>query len=107
MNIMKNYSLCLLRLAAILAIVVSTLAAQAQTSWKGTVSVDWNTAGNWTGGIPNSTRDVIIGDANFTGPNQPSLSSKGSCKSLTIGNGTKVSALSISQGLTVLGDVRI
>ena len=36
--------------------------AQAQTSWKGTVSTDWTAAGNWTAGVPNSTLDAIIGD---------------------------------------------
>jgi hypothetical protein len=106
---MKNHRLSFYRMAALLAIVTCTLASHAQTStsWKGTVSTDWSTAGNWTAGVPNSTRDVIIGDANFTGPNQPTTTAKASCKSLTIGAGTKVSVLTVNQALTILGDVKI
>src|SRR5436190_2899191 len=81
--------------------------AEAQTSWKGTISSDWNTAGNWTAGVPTSRRDVIIGDSNFTGPNQPSMNSKSTCKSLVVGTGSIACVLSVSQTLTVLGDVTI
>ncbi|MDO7885243.1 M36 family metallopeptidase [Hymenobacter cheonanensis] len=30
------------------------------TTWTGAVSTDWFTAGNWTGGVPNSAFDAII-----------------------------------------------
>ena len=79
----------------------------ATTSWKGTVSRDWSKAGNWTAGIPTATVDVIIGDASFTGANQPDLSANSFCKSLTIGTGSKVSTLKVDQTLTVSGDVVI
>src|SRR6185503_4560403 len=77
------------------------------TSWTGTVSKDWRRAGNWTAGVPTATVDVIIGDANFTGANQPDLSANSFCKSLTIGTGSKVSTLKVDQTLTVSGDVII
>src|SRR6185369_3424629 len=82
--------------------------ARAQTSWKGTISTDWSDPANWTAGIPNSTADAIIGDASFTGANQPSLSSvRSSCKSLTIGAGAKASILTVNQGLSVSGNILI
>src|SRR5258706_626258 len=73
------------------------LVAEAQTSWKGTTSTDWNNAVNWTAGVPTSSSDAIIGDANFTGANQPSLTASSSCRSLTIGAGTTVSTLSVAK----------
>lgn len=32
----------------------------AQTTWTGSVSTDWNTAGNWDAGVPDATSAVII-----------------------------------------------
>lgn len=79
-----------------------------QTSWKGTTSSVWATASNWTAGVPSSTVDAIIGDANFTGSFQPSLTSGSPvCKSLTIGAETKASTLTIGRNLTVYGNVTI
>ncbi len=80
------------------------------TSWTGTTNEKWRTASNWTNGVPSSTTDVIIGDANFTGANQPTLragSGQGYCKSITIGNSTKSSYLTIKDKLDVSGDVLI
>lgn len=79
-----------------------------QTSWKGTTSTVWATASNWTAGVPSSTVDAIIGDANFTGSFQPSLTSGSPvCKSLTLGTGTKASTLTIGRNLSVYGSVTI
>ena len=86
---------------------VQLSAYAATTSWKGTVSRDWSKAGNWTAGTPTATVDVIIGDASFTGANQPDLSANSFCKSLTIGTGSKVATLKVDQTLTVSGDVVI
>jgi fibronectin-binding autotransporter adhesin len=77
------------------------------TSWKGTASTSWSSSSNWTNGIPSSTLDVIIGDANFTGSFQPTISSTATAKSITIGNAAKVSTLTVSRGLTVSGDILI
>src|SRR5437764_9674313 len=86
---------------------VQLSAYAATTAWKGTVSRDWSRAANWTNGVPTATVDAIIGDASFTGPNQPDLSHSSVCKSLTIGTGSKVSTLKVDQTLTVSGDVII
>lgn len=79
----------------------------AQTSWKGTVSADWNTATNWTAGVPTASVDVIIGDDNFTGSFQPKLTVTAFCKSLIIGNGSKVSKLTVATNLAVFGNIII
>ena len=55
-----------------------------QTSWKGTVSTAWTNTSNWTAGVPTSTVDAILGDANFTGPNQPAMNNVGNCKSIPL-----------------------
>jgi len=51
------------------------LAAEAlgSTSWTGTASTAWSNGSNWTGGVPSSTVDAIIGDASFTGLTSPRL----------------------------------
>ena len=78
----------------------------AQTSWKGTTSTNWSTASNWTAGVPTSSADAIIGDANFTGINQPTISSTSNCKSLTIG-GVVTTILTLSKNLVVSGTLTI
>src|SRR5438552_931311 len=86
---------------------LAPLAARAQTSWNGSVSTDWSIAANWTAGVPSSTVAAIIGDANFTGANQPSITAKSVCKSLVIGNGATTSILTVNHSLSVLGDITI
>ncbi|MDB5196077.1 MAG: hypothetical protein JWP88_447 [Flaviaesturariibacter sp.] len=78
------------------------------TSWKGTSSNNWSTSSNWTNGVPTATVDAVIGDASFTGTNQPTTA-KGTftCKSLTLGTGTKASTLTISKNLAVSGSITI
>lgn len=79
----------------------------AQTSWKGTTSTNWSTSSNWTAGVPSSTVDAVIGDANFTGPYQPLLTSTSNCKALTIGTGSVPATLTIGRSLNVAGNVLI
>jgi len=86
---------------------LSAVPLAAQTSWKGTTSTNWSTASNWTNGVPTASLDAIIGDANFTGANQPDLSATSYCKSLTIGNGTKVSAINVDRTMEVSQDIII
>lgn len=76
------------------------------TSWKGTVSINWNNAANWTNGIPDNTKDVILGDANFTGLFQPKVNIVSTCKSITIG-GTVATTLTMTRGLTASGNITI
>src|SRR4051812_37388548 len=78
----------------------------AQTSWKGTTSTDWSTASNWTNGVPSSTVDAILGDANFTGARQPTFTVTSTCKSLTIG-GAVATTLSVNKTLTAYGNITI
>jgi len=96
------------RLYAIAAILLllSSLAVQAQTSWKGTVSTAWNNASNWTAGVPTASVDAIIGDASFTGSFQPTISSSATCKALTI-NSTGSPVLTISKSLSIAGDLNL
>lgn len=82
------------------------LAAQT-TSWMGVTSTDWSISSNWTNGVPTASIDAIIGDANFTGANQPDLTNSSYCKSLTIGNGSKVSSLYSDKALMVSEDIII
>ena len=77
-----------------------------QTSWKGTSSTAWTNAANWTAGVPTSTVDAILGDANFTGPNQPSVNNVGNCKSITIG-GAISTTLTAAKNLNVSGNILI
>ena len=77
-----------------------------QTSWKGTVSTSWKEAANWTAGMPTSSMDAIIGDANFTGSFQPSITGSAACKSLTLG-GAHAATLTMTRTLTVPGNITI
>lgn len=100
---MKNLTLSLL-----VACLTCLSSLFAQTSWKGTVSTNWNTASNWTAGVPTSTVDAIIGDANFTGSFHPSLTGNGaSCRALTVGNGAPTCTLTITRNINCFGDVQI
>ncbi len=77
------------------------------TSWRGTTNTSWSTASNWTNGVPTSTVDAILGDANFTGTNQPAINSSSACKSLTLGGGSKATTLTVNRNLSVFGAVVI
>ena len=82
----------------------------------GCTSTDWFDGTNWSGiaqtcpsnaGVPTSAVDAIIGDANFTGPNQPGMTGKSFCRSLTIGAGAKASTLTVQHTLNVSGNITI
>ena len=79
----------------------------AQTSWIGGTSTNWSTASNWTSGVPTSATDAVIGDASFTGSFQPLLTATSACKSLTIGNGSIASTLTVAKNITVSGSILI
>ncbi|MEP7375153.1 MAG: hypothetical protein ABI675_17270 [Chitinophagaceae bacterium] len=94
-------------LATCLLVLVNSQSILGQTtSWKGTTNTSWTNVANWTAGVPTATLDAIIGDANFTGANQPTTSGTVNCKSLTIG-GTKASTLTVSSATTVAGNIQI
>ena len=72
-------------------------------SWNGSVSTDWFTAGNWTTvqgspGKPPTANDIVqIGDANFTGSNQPSINAAAVAKAISFGS-AKASTLTLTTG---------
>lgn len=80
--------------------------AQTSTSWTGVSSIVWSNPANWTNGVPDATKDAFIGDAFFTGPNQPRISSASYCKNLTIGSSV-ASTLTIAQAIYVSGNMNI
>jgi|GEM_PF-2417721 len=53
------------------------------TTWTGGTSVAWNTASNWSCGVPLATSDVTIGTGTF----QPEITSSPTIESLTINSG--------------------
>ncbi|MDB5141762.1 MAG: hypothetical protein JWQ66_475, partial [Mucilaginibacter sp.] len=100
---MKTYLLKILvrcSLASLLVVVFTSLSFGATNTWKGTTSSDWNTAGNWSSGIPKGTDDVQIGLAAYPAANQPTLSASGVCKTITFGNIQAVT-LTINSPLTL------
>ncbi|HXH76823.1 MAG TPA: C25 family cysteine peptidase [Bacteriovoracaceae bacterium] len=65
----------------------STINASASTTWTGGVSTEWNLSGNWSAGIPDSTKDCSIADL----ARDPIISvSTASCKSMIITTGIVV-----------------
>ncbi len=99
----KNILFCSLLVAFLLGF--GQIFAQS-TSWKGTFNTYWNNPLNWTNGIPDNTKDAILGDANFTGINQPKVNVVSTCKTVTIG-GAVATTLTFSRTLTVLGNLLI
>jgi fibronectin-binding autotransporter adhesin len=97
------------KLSALLFIIFLVPQINAQTtSWTGASNTNWTTSGNWTNGVPNQNTHAVIGDASFTGSNQPRLNSGTlRCKSLTLGNGAIASTLTIARNLVVYGNVLI
>jgi len=74
-----------------------------QFTWLGGISTDWNTAGNWSGGIPGAG-DQAVFNANYT--NLPTISTSTSVGSLLIGTlGGKALTLTVNAPLTVNGDI--
>jgi hypothetical protein len=56
----------------------------AQTTWTGSVDTDWNTAGNWSSGVPDGSSDVTIPGVT----NDPVIATAGAvAKSVTIASG--------------------
>lgn len=88
-------------------ITVSLGSIAQSTSWRGTISTAWATTGNWTNGVPTATFDAVIGDANFTGSFQPTITgSAANCRNLTIGTSTVVAALNVNaQSITISGNL--
>jgi hypothetical protein len=50
------------RVLLLSALALLPFAAQAQTTWTGATSTDWNTASNWSAGVPTASNRAIIPD---------------------------------------------
>ena len=70
----------------IICIMVTIGAVTAQT-WNGSVSTDWNTAGNWTGGVPVAAGNVTIPGA---APRYPLLASNVTINSIDMQAGSQL-----------------
>ena len=57
---MKPFTVPRLLVLTLLSFFTTTFHIYAQTTWTGTVSTAWNTAANWSAGVPNSADDVTI-----------------------------------------------
>ena len=102
-----KFSIGLFQFWLFLLVGLQSFHAFSQTSWRGVTSTSWTTTSNWTGGVPSATSDVIVGDANFTGAFQPTISSAITIKSLQLGSGVKASVLNVTRNLTVNGNITI
>lgn len=76
---MRNFLLCLIGCLS-----AQTIYSQTTFTWKGTISTDWNTPGNWNPvGVPASTDHIIIA----TAPNTCTLSAPTDIANLTLTSG--------------------
>jgi len=83
-----------------LAIVTVPFLANGQTTWTGTTSNDWNTAANWSNGVPNDPNNwPVIIDLDGAVVN---MSAPGSGRDIRVsGNGTTAPVLNITEDLSV------
>ena len=81
-----------------LVLLLASFISNAQITWDGSSSTDWNTTANWsTNSVPTSSDDVIIPDVT----NDPVLSSSSDvCKDMTIQNGAILTSNNSSYKLT-------
>ncbi len=83
-----NYDVVVTGACGTLTSASATLSISAAGTWIGVVSTNWNTAGNWCGGIPTPTSDIIIP---ATAPNMPLLSGgNGTARNITINTGASI-----------------
>jgi hypothetical protein len=76
-----------------------TIAATYGVNWKGTISADWNTSGNWYNDlVPASNYDVVLPLTT----NAPTISTASSINSVFAANGVNVV---LNQNLTFTGDI--
>lgn len=59
------------------------------TSWTGATNTDWNTASNWTAGVPLATTEVNIGDVT----NDPIISTAAVAQTVFIDVGGRLTIL--------------
>lgn len=78
----------------------STFTLQFASTWTGSLSTAWETAGNWSCGVvPDANTDVYINQGT---PNYPSVNSTGSVKSIRLQSGATITVAN-NQHLTLTG----
>lgn len=96
----------MMRVSVVLVMVAAAnVAFAASKTWTGAVSINWNLAGNWTGGLPVTDDDIlipgsltnypVISAASTFNPKTISINSSGSGASLTINTGGALTAIGI------------
>ena len=92
----------LLGTTAIVGVIAALSASSAHANdWTGTVSSDWFTAGNWSGGVP-TTADPNVSIANNGVPSSPVVGSQGAfAVILSIGNSFGAGSLYVLNGGTL------
>jgi hypothetical protein len=82
---------------------IGTITVTTPGTWVGGTSTDWNTAANWTCGVPTSTTDVTIPSGTTFSPSITSANAD--CKNITINSGATLTmanaySLTIASGST-------
>lgn len=70
--------------------------------WLGSISNAWNVAGNWCGGVPVSTSDVVI---NAGAPNNPQINTAAVVNSLNLGLGATLTFSGTNNSIEILGSI--
>jgi hypothetical protein len=100
---MIRRSFKLAALALVFSLIGNSFAAQVYTEWRGTISTDWNVAGNWNAGVP-QTLDPVGGPK---ATNFGKAGFKGTYGSPLIGSGTIVSTDQVVVGGPTGGNLNI
>ncbi|GAB3946483.1 hypothetical protein GCM10028805_17080 [Spirosoma harenae] len=82
-----------------LLLLLGNLTTQAQNNWTGATDRAWNTAGNWSAGIPTAGSDVVIPS---TPTNQPIISTEAVARTVEVKSGALL-IISNSGSLTING----
>ena len=89
--------------AAVLLSSALALAQTPSTTWTGAVSTDWNNAGNWTNGVPNGTKNAVIGPAT-RGCSIAAAATPPICMDLTVNAGASLT-MAASSRLQLTGNL--
>lgn len=81
---------------------VTVITVEAGGTWRGTSNNNWGTAGNWCGGVPTTTTDVVIKPS--TTGNYPAVNVTANARNITITSGTSIT-LTSNNTLNIYGSV--
>jgi hypothetical protein len=90
----------MLKIAVALAVVASTTANAAVSTWNGTASISWTNAASWSLGVPAEGDDVVIADTTVNNSLTVNDASH-TIGTLTYGTtGTRATAFAINDNVT-------